>query len=314
LTGLLAADRWLVDLSMATVAAGIGLHLAVGRLIATGGRALLVGGGTSAWMAGFTLLLVTVCARGHLALAALCGCGGVGLWFALYRLATRAQLRFALTERRFRSGAPLSLGEATELLSGFEAQEGGLDEARLKRLLNQLHPSIGELIPVRESPLGHGEGCRWITYWQGRTGWALVAVCREPGSATPIHAHPHRLIGKAIEGAVEELRFSEGAPGQLRLDARGVLSHNDLVETDGLDALHVVRVVSAQPAIDLQLRGPELGRPGRMLCPVGSIDVAQLSVGDRLAVTEEIDSRPGQGGEGADAGRPPAVIDKDQTG
>src|SRR2546421_680634 len=80
---------------------------------------------------------------------------------------------------------------------------------RGRRLLDRLSPAIGELIPARTSPLGHGEGCRWMTYWEGRSGWALVAVVREPGSTTPIHAHPHRLLGKAIEGTLEELRFRE---------------------------------------------------------------------------------------------------------
>ena len=41
-----------------------------------------------------------------------------------------------------------------------------------------------------------------------------------------------------------------------------MLGHNDLVETDGLATLHVVRVGRPGPAIDLQLRGPEVGKPG----------------------------------------------------
>src|SRR5204862_3774650 len=88
-------------------------------------------------------------------------------------------------------------------------RRGRLEDPFLRRLLDLISPSIGELIPARTSPLGHGEGCRWLTYWEGSSGWALVAIVREPGSVTPIHAHPHRMLGKAIEGRLEELRFRQ---------------------------------------------------------------------------------------------------------
>ena len=85
-------------------------------------------------------------------------------------------------------------------------------------------------------------------------------------------------------------------------DQGRVPGHNEIVETDGLGALHVVRALGARPAIDLQLRGPELGRPGRLLRPREIVDFAELRVGARLAAEEEIDERPGQGGEGAGGG------------
>jgi hypothetical protein len=158
---------------------------------------------------------------------------------------------------------------------------------------------------VRKSPLPHGEGCRWVTYWEGRSGWALVALCREPGSETPIHAHPHRLLGKAIEGVLEELRFREVGEGEVELASRAVLGHEELVETEPLTTLHVVRAVGLSPTIDLQLRGPEIGRPGRRLSTLLAGPVTGLAVGARLRVTEHVDDRPGHGGEGASVGRVP---------
>jgi hypothetical protein len=194
---------------------------------------------------------------------------------------------------------------------------GALEDRFLRRLLDLLSPSIGELIPARTSPLGHGEGCRWLTYWEGNSGWALVAVVREPGSVTPIHAHPHRMLGKAIEGKLEELRFREvsglreegasppsGVMRHVELVSRNVLAHEELVEAEGLTSLHVVRAVGAAPAIDIQLRGPEVGLPGRLLRPRERVDVLALDVGARIAAIEEIDGRPGQSGDGAAAGRP----------
>ena len=308
---LIEGDKLLVDLFMATVAASIGLHLEVGRLLAAGGRAIALGGMASMWMASLTLAMVALSARGAHSAAALVGLSALLVAFVAYRATMGGDAEAARLRVRFDSGAPLSLSEATRLLGHLE-QTAPLADAMLRRVLTQLHPAIGELIPVRESPLPHGEGCRWVTYWEGKSGWALVAVCREPGSATPIHAHPHRLLGKSIEGQLEELRFAEhvgGGGGEdataLELVTRKVLTHNDLVETDGLATLHLVRALGDVPAIDLQLRGPELGSPGRRFRALLPLDVDGLAVGARVRASAEIDDRPGQGGEGAAAGRTP---------
>jgi len=301
---VLAGDRFLVDLCMATVSAGMGLHLALGRLLSSSPRALLVGGSASVWMATVTLGMIVAESRGSHSAAALVGGIAVAIGWTVYRAGNRAEVQEALLLSRFESGAPLSLGEARALLDRKE-RDGALADSFLRRVIVQLHPTIGELIPIRDSPLPHGEGCRWITYWEGKSGWALVAIARDPGAATPIHAHPHRLLGKAIEGALEELRFREIGPGEIELTSRGILGHEELVEADGLSAPHVVRAVGRRAAIDLQLRGPEIGRPGRLLVGAPPLDVLTLAVGDRLRVTEERDARPGHGGEGAGVGRMP---------
>lgn len=302
-TAVQEVDQVLVDVLMATVSAGIGLHLALRTLLSAGLRAVAIAGAASLWLSSVSLAMVVATARGHAAVAALIGLVGLAASYGVYRASAIGEAELRVLRRRFASGAPLSLAEATRLLEAAE-REGGLADPLLRRILEQLHPSIGELIPVRESPLPHGEGCRWVTYWQGQSGWALVAICREAGSATPIHAHPHRLIGKAIEGVLEELRFDEVGPGELVLSSRAILGHNDLVETDGPGTIHLVRAAGSRPAIDLQLRGPELGKPGRLLRTRAPLELDALRPGARIAVTEAVDDRPGQGGEGASAGRP----------
>jgi uncharacterized membrane protein YadS len=310
-SALVSLDKTAVDLLLAIVAAGIGLHLVLRTLIATGAAALAVGGATSLWMAGLTLAMVTVGSRGALSTAVVIGMCALAVAYALYRRATADEVEAKRLRRRYGSGAPLSLAEAMKLLDVLEADGTFAHEleanAPLRKLIAHIHPSVGELIPVRQSPLPHGEGCRWITYWEGKSGWALVALCREPGSATPIHAHPHRLIGKTIEGTIEELRFHELSPSEVELISREVLAHEQLVETDGLATLHVVRTIGSRAAIDLQLRGPEVGTPGRRLRTSAPLDFAALTVGARIPFTEEIDDRPGHGGEGAAAGRVAAL-------
>ena len=48
-----------------------------------------------------------------------------------------------------------------------------------------------------------------------------------------------------------------------------------------------------------QLRGPEVGRAGRLLHTRARLDLPALRPGARLQVTVALDDRPGHGGEDA---------------
>jgi hypothetical protein len=252
-------------------------------------------------MAAQTVAMIVAAARGHTAAAALIGVVGTGIALGLYALTGEGR-SVRLLEQRLGAGLPFSLAEATQLLDAREAAGVDVDDDARRRLLVQLHPTIGELIPARQSPLVHGDGSRWTTYWQGRSGWALVAICREPGAQTPVHAHSHRLMAKTIEGSVEELQFRED-DGAVVLVGRRLLAHDELVETEGPGGVHMIRARGPRGAIDLQLRGPELGGAGRRLALLDAVDLATLPIGGRIAARPEIDDRPGHAGEGPQAGR-----------
>jgi len=250
--------------------------------------------------------MVGLAARGSPWGAAIVGALGLAATAIAYRAKAGMRAQDRLLARRVATGDELTVAEATRWLDALD-RIGALDDGALRGVLRQLRPSIGELLPVRARALPHGEGCRWATFWQGKSGWALVAICRDPGSATPIHAHPHRLLGKSIEGQVEELRFADKGGGRLELVERRTPAHGDLVETDGLATPHLVRAIGDRPTIDLQLRGPESGAPGKRFRAPDEVDLARLPVGALLATTTEVDDRPGHAGEGAAAGRlPPA--------
>lgn len=300
--GILRADEFAVSLLIVTVAAGIGLNMEVRNLLVAGVRSLVAGGAGSLWMASVALAMVSLVSRGAHSSAALVAAGALGASFAAYRAAMRGDAPLRALRARFDNGAPLSLAETVRLLDSWEREETPF-EPHLQKLVRQLHPSLDELIPVRESPLPHGRGARWVTYWQGKTGWALVAFSYEPGSVTPIHAHPHRLVGKSVEGILEEFRFAERGEGALEVLERRVLHQKDLVECEGLATPHLVRPIHRQGAIDIQFRGPEVGKPGRRFLPAAGLDLEGLQAPSRVAVTSEVDDRPGQGGEGAAAGR-----------
>lgn len=136
---------------------------------------------------------------------------------------------------------------------------------------------------------------------------ALPFAASPPGIDDPIHAHPHRLLGRAIDGVLEEMRFEQLSESEVKLSSRTVLAHEELVETDGLSTLHVVPAHGELRVVDLQLRGPECGKPGRRLrLRDPFVDLAKIEIGAHVRVTEEIDDRPGRGGEGAAAGRLPS--------
>jgi uncharacterized integral membrane protein (TIGR00698 family) len=301
---VLTTDRLAVDVLMATVTASIGLHMEARRLLASGWRALAVGGASAACMASLTLAMVALATRGATWSAAALGATCLAVCALAYRAKAGPRAEDRLLHERFARSERLTVAETTRLLDRLE-HEGALDDVALRRAIRLLSPSIGELIPIRASPLPHGVGCRWATFWEGASGWALVAVCRDPGSATPIHAHPHRLLGKSIEGATEELRFEEAGDGRLRLVERRALAHGDVVETDGLATPHLVRAVGGHHTIDLQLRGPESGAPGRRYRATAPVDLDTLAIGALIATCTEIDDRPGHAGDGARTGRVP---------
>ena len=59
----LSADKLLVDLTMATVSASIGMHLAFRTLLSSGAPAVAVGGGAALTIASLTLGMITFASR-----------------------------------------------------------------------------------------------------------------------------------------------------------------------------------------------------------------------------------------------------------
>jgi uncharacterized membrane protein YadS len=188
--GLLVANKLVVDVLMSAVAAGIGLQLSVRMVLGSSAPAVAVGAGTSVWMAGLTVAMIALLARGHTTEAMVVGVVGLAASFLAHRGVAAAGARGRRLERRLAAGQVLTLDEGTLLLEARE-QAGGLDEAFLERLKGQLRPSNGELAVVRSCPLDRDGGRRSLVYWEGSSGWSLVASLCEP-----------------YESGREEIRFS----------------------------------------------------------------------------------------------------------
>lgn len=299
---LLKGAALFVDFAILSVVASVGLHIDIRGLLRGGPRALITGAATSLWLSALTLVLLFLSLSGKIAWAVACAVGAFAVTGALYlTLATKTQ-RIRGLRRRYEAGEPVTLREAILLLDDHQRQQP-VDRPYIRKLVEQLQPSLGELIPVRKSPLPHGQGCRWATFWEGNNDWALVAVCRSPGAATPIHSHSHELIGKTIEGQIEELRFSQRDDDRYELTTRQQMKLGALWTLEAQKGLHAIRTVGERESIDLQFRGPEIGGGG--ICIESDIDWLAATPGTLFSGSETADLRPGQSGDGAAPGRLP---------
>lgn len=97
-SALIAFDKYIVNFVMSTVAASIGLHLAVRMLFTTSTPAIAVGAGASLTIAGVSLAMITLASRGMYAAAGITGATSLLGSFLAYRvikLKTSQQRSFA---------------------------------------------------------------------------------------------------------------------------------------------------------------------------------------------------------------------------
>ncbi len=85
---MLAANKLLLDVLMTSVSAAIGLHLPVGPILATSGRAAIVAGGTSAFMAAVTLAMLRYVQDGAVSTSVAIGLAALAITFLWYRYAS----------------------------------------------------------------------------------------------------------------------------------------------------------------------------------------------------------------------------------
>jgi uncharacterized integral membrane protein (TIGR00698 family) len=104
---LLIADQRVVELAMLMVSAGIGLHLKVRGLLASGARAMFLGAVAATSMAGLTLVLLVLARRGltrdQLAVAAAALLASAAAYrFSIDRKSTQTRTQHVLTQREGR--------------------------------------------------------------------------------------------------------------------------------------------------------------------------------------------------------------------
>ena len=276
-------------------------------------RAIAVGGGASVWMAALTLAMIVAASRGAPAAAALVGARRLVVSsFVAYRAGSRARrASFARLRGRFdeRRAALARRGDAAARRG--RARRRASTTRSCAACSRQLHPSIGELIPVRESPLAARRGLPLGDLLGGRErlgagrGLPRAGLGRRRSTRTRIACSARRSRASSRSCASSER--GDGRSVELVDRARCSATTSSSRPTGSRRSTSSASW-APRPAIDLQLRGPEVGQPGPPLPRPPSRSTSTRSrVGARVSRRGGIDDRPGHGGEGAAAGRRPRV-------
>lgn len=249
---LLAANDVVVDVAIATVCASIGLQIHVRGLFDVGWRVAATAGVAWVTIATLSLGLLLAGANGPTSLALGGGLLTVVLAFLAFR---RWRIIPRSLEDRLEVGEPFTLRETVEVLELLDA-EGPIPPSRARRVLQRVQPAIGELVPLRESPVQGGINYRRLTFWRSEThGISLVGILWTPGTTAHIHSHDYSAVGRRIEGSVEVVDFVRGGTDALRVARRTELGPPGLLEFAAGDTIHLVRNLGAHDAIDLHICG-----------------------------------------------------------
>ena len=263
-TTVLEVNDIVVNVAIMTVCAAIGLQIHIRSLIDTGWRVALMGGATWLTTAGLSLGLITALLQAEAAYALLGGCTALVVSFLAYR---RWRPQPMSLHARVSEGEPLTLREAVDLVDLLDRDESmNADIAR--SILTRVQPAIGELVPLRQSPIQGGINYRRLTLWRSRNhGTSLVGIVWTPGQTAHIHSHDYSAVCRRIEGTIDVTDFEQVTNGRLRVMRHTQLGATALTEFTEGETIHVVRNVGSQDAIDLHYCGPRGGKEALRYAP-----------------------------------------------
>lgn len=289
---LLAANDGVVKILVLTVCGGIGLQVDLRTIVDTGWKVLATGAAASVSMASVCLWMLFGVANGSTATALGGGAAVAFLALGFYGFGQLIEPERVQLLRRFHSGAPLSMREAVGLLDLHDADDALLPEVA-ERILRQLYPAIGELQPLRDSPIVPPINYRRLTYWVSPRGrGSLVSMLWPPGTQTHIHSHNYVGVGKNIEGRIQVTNFQAVEPGRLRVAERFLMDAGTLLPVDGARTIHAVYNVTDRDSIDVHFYGPDLGTVPERFDPAAAIDLRTLDLRAEVAVRASPDEIP----------------------
>ena len=286
-TVVLEANDLVVTVAIVAVCAAIGLQIHVRSLVDAGWRVAVTAGAAWITTAGLSLGLLTATLHGGAAYGVLGGCAALVVGFVGFHLwgPTATALRARLAD-----GEPLTVHEAVDLLELFD-RTGPVTADMARRILERMQPAIGELVPLRQSPIQGGINYRRLTFWRSAAhGSSLVGILWTPGKTAHIHSHDYSAVGRRIEGTVEVVDFEWVGRDRLRVTGRTQLEASAPTEFTEGETVHVVRNIGAENAIDLQFCGP-LGASAALRYTPRDPEPS-FQVGDELAVDVVRDSLP----------------------
>ena len=250
---VLEVNDIVVSVAIAAVCASIGLQIHVRTLLDVGWRVVVTAGVAWVTTAGLSLGLLVAALRGEPAYGVVGGFTALVASFIVFRwwAPKPADLRARLAARE-----PLTVREAVDLFE-LEDRAGPVTLDYARRVLERVQPAIGELVPLRQSPIQGGINYRRLTFWRSPDhGSSLVGILWTPGKMAHIHSHDYSAVCRRIEGSVEVIDFARVAEDRLRVIRRAQLGASELTEFAEDETIHVVRNVGMQDAIDLHFCGP----------------------------------------------------------
>ena len=250
---VLEVNDIVVSVAIAAVCASIGLQIHVRTLLDVGWRVVVTAGVAWVTTAGLSLGLLVAALRGEPAYGVVGGFTALVASFIVFRwwAPKPADLRARLAARE-----PLTVREAVDLFE-LEDRAGPVTLDYARRVLERVQPAIGELVPLRQSPIQGGINYRRLTFWRSPDhGSSLVGILWTPGKMAHIHSHDYSAVCRRIEGSVEVIDFARVAEDRLRVIRRAQIGASELTEFAEDETIHVVRNVGAQDAIDLHFCGP----------------------------------------------------------
>ena len=156
-------------------------------------------------------------------------------------------------EDRLDGGEPFTLRETIEVLELLDAA-GPITPLKARQVLKRMQPAIGELVPLRESPIQGGINYRRLTFWRSEThGISLVGILWTPGTTAHIHSHDYSAVGRRIEGSVEMVDFVRSEADSWCVVRRTELGPPGMLEFAAGDTIHLVRNLEMHDAIDLHI-------------------------------------------------------------
>lgn len=252
-TSVLEVNDIVVSVAIAAVCASIGLQIHVRTLLDVGWRVVVTAGVAWVTTAGLSLGLLVAALRDEPAYGVVGGFTALAASFIVFRrwAPKPADLRARLAARE-----PLTVREAVDLFE-LDDRAGPVTLDYARRILERVQPAIGELVPLRQSPLQGGINYRRLTFWRSPDhGSSLVGILWTPGKMAHIHSHDYSAVCRRIEGSIEVIDFARVAEDRLRVIRRAQLGASELTEFAEDETIHVVRNVGAQDAIDLHFCGP----------------------------------------------------------
>ncbi|HIN85940.1 MAG TPA: putative sulfate exporter family transporter [Myxococcales bacterium] len=288
----LNANTVVVKILILSVCAGIGLQIHVDTIIELGWKAVVAGGMAALAVAGLSLVMLVGYSNGTPMNSLLAGSGALLISYLMYRSTASGEAAYRPLLKRLKDGAPLSIREAVSLLE-YHDERDSLEPTTYSAILRQLYPAIGELQPLRTSPLIPPIQYRRLIYWESNNNnGSLVGVLWAPGAEAHIHSHGHDGVGKSIEGRIEMTYFEPTSDQQITVQRHEHIDPGTLIEFSSSQTIHAVRNVADRDAIDVHYYGPEDKSKGLRYDWNEQCGVGDLVVGQSIDVTISQDHLP----------------------